>query len=369
MTIALTVLLSLLSLGILAGRIYEILKLTDAETGFFIYKGIVFNPYILVIFIVITVCCAVLIFGGNKKVQPFFSQSSKIIALASGVMFLIYGVMSAGYGITPIFVIAGGTGLVLLGAFELKPNVNAANIAMVVLFVVFIAGLSLDVIIFNVSTIYNVEFIKNALSYMSAGLFLLFVMKNVFAPNVYSAMLLYITGIVAFVMCGVMNIADIIVMAVNGQAVLPQLFFNAGFGFFGFFAFDNAISVMPKKIIQAEAENTTEFYSKQESISAEVQSKEYCDTEATSDYKKYTEIISEDKTESEDSDELQQKAEPSEVLSGTSDTQEIAENDINYIQEDVKKSVKKFVFTKNSDIKEIHSSKDNTKVVYKRPKN
>lgn len=369
MTIALTVLLSLLSLGILAGRIYEILKLTDPQTGFFIYKGIVFNPYILVIFTVITICCAVLIFGGNKKVKPFFSQSSKIIALASGAMFLIYGVMSAGDGITSVFIIAGGIALVLMGIFELKPSVNAVNIATVVLIVVFIAGLCLDVIIFNVSTIHNIVFIKNALSYMAAGLFLLMVMKNVFAPSVYSGMLLYITGIIAFVMCGVMNIADIIAMAVDGQAVLPQLFFNAGFGFFGFFAFDNAISVMPKRIVQTDAENEPVHQLEQEEIPQEDSAENNIDETEDVLYKEYAAATA-DGIKTENSAELTEKSEMTEISEETSETQEFEEKSSpDSAQEDVKNTVKKFVFTKNGDVKELSSQKGSGKVVYKRPKN
>lgn len=369
MTIALTVLLSLLSLGILAGRIYEILKLTDPQTGFFIYKGIVFNPYILVIFTVITICCAVLIFGGNKKVKPFFSQSSKIIALASGAMFLIYGVMSAGDGITSVFIIAGGIALVLMGIFELKPSVNAVNIATVVLIVVFIAGLCLDVIIFNVSTIHNIVFIKNALSYMAAGLFLLMVMKNVFAPSVYSGMLLYITGIIAFVMCGVMNIADIIAMAVDGQAVLPQLFFNAGFGFFGFFAFDNAISVMPKRIVQTDAENEPVHQLEQEEIPQEDSAENNIDETEDVLYKEYAAATA-DGIKTENSAELTEKSEMTEISEETSETQEFEEKSSpDSAQEDVKNTVKKFVFTKNGDVKELSSKKGSGKVVYKRPKN
>lgn len=369
MTIALTVLLSLLSLGILAGRIYEILKLTDPQTGFFIYKGIVFNPYILVIFTVITICCAVLIFGGNKKVKPFFSQSSKIIALAAGVMFLIYGVMSAGDGITSVFIIAGGIALVLMGIFELKPSVNAVNIATVVLIVVFIAGLCLDVIIFNVSTIHNIVFIKNALSYMAAGLFLLMVMKNVFAPSVYSGMLLYITGIIAFVMCGVMNIADIIAMAVDGQAVLPQLFFNAGFGFFGFFAFDNAISVMPKRIVQTDAENEPVHQLEQEEIPQEDSAENNIDETEDVLYKEYAAATA-DGIKTENSAELTEKSEMTEISEETSETQEFEEKSSpDSAQEDVKNTVKKFVFTKNGDVKELSSQKGSGKVVYKRPKN
>jgi len=283
---------------------------------------------------------------------------------------LVYGVMSAGDGITSVFVIAGGIALVLMGIFGLRPAANAVNIAVVVLIVVFIAGLCLDVIIFNVSTIHNIAFIKNALSYMAAGLFLLFVMKNVFAPSVHSGMLLYITGIIAFVMCGVMNIADIIAMAVNGQAVLPQLFFNAGFGFFGFFAFDNAISVMPKRIVQTDAENEPVHQLEQEAIPQEEPAENNIDETEDVLYKEYAAATAADEIKAEYSAELTEKSEMTEISEETSDTQEFEEKSSpDSTQEDIKNTAKKFVFTKNGDVKELSSKKGSGKVVYKRPKN
>ena len=77
MSLTLTILLSLFSAGILAGRVYEILNLTDASTGFLLVNGIIMNPYILGIFAVITLCCGILIFGSYKTVKPYYSKSSK----------------------------------------------------------------------------------------------------------------------------------------------------------------------------------------------------------------------------------------------------------------------------------------------------
>ena len=49
MSLGLTVLICICSVGILAGRIYEILRLTDIETGFLITEGIALNPVLLVL--------------------------------------------------------------------------------------------------------------------------------------------------------------------------------------------------------------------------------------------------------------------------------------------------------------------------------
>ena len=154
MTTGLMVLIGLLSAGILAGRVYEILKLTDETTGFFLYKGIVFNPYILIIFIIITVCCAVLIFGNCKNSRPFFSHTSKLIAVAAAVMFLIYGMMAVTNVTFAPFVIAGAVVFAIIGTVGLKADAGIADIAAVALSVVFTVGLCLDVIIFNVNSDY-----------------------------------------------------------------------------------------------------------------------------------------------------------------------------------------------------------------------
>ena len=247
MAVFLTVLLSGLSLGMLAGRIYEVLNLTDAATGFFYYRGIVFTPYILGLFVIITLCCGVIIFGDKKDETPFFSHSSRIIAVASGAMFIVYSVMSYGTNIGFWFTLAGGVALVLLGIFELHNKGGIIDILISVLLVVFVIGRSLDAIIFDVYTVHNIKFTQNALTTVCSGMFFLAVFKNIFAPQAKSRMLLYITGMLAAIMCGIMNIADIVCMAVNDAIILPDLFIHAGFAFLGFFAFDNAISSIPSK--------------------------------------------------------------------------------------------------------------------------
>ena len=271
MAVFLTILLSTLSLGILAGRVYEILNLTDAATGFFYYKGIVFTPHILLLFLLTVVCCGIIIFGDRKDDTPFFSHSSRIIAVAAGAMLVVFGVMSRAEGISFVFSIAGGAALVLLGIFELHNKGGFADILISVLIVVFVAGLSLDAIVFDVYTINNIHFTQKALGSVCASLFFMAMMKNIFAPAAKSRMLLYITGMLAAVMCGVMSVADIICMAVTDAIVLPDLFFSAGFAFLGFFAFDNAISALPasgrQKCEEDEdlsEENDVKLYTKSE---------------------------------------------------------------------------------------------------------
>ena len=69
MAVGLSILVCLLSVGMLAGRIYEILYLTDSSTGFLVTKGIALNPVLTAIFAVIVICCAVILFGKELSVD------------------------------------------------------------------------------------------------------------------------------------------------------------------------------------------------------------------------------------------------------------------------------------------------------------
>ena len=133
MAISLTIIVCILSAGILAGRIYEILKLTDPQTGFFIYKGIVLNPVIISVFTVIVICCGIIILGDNKEVKPFFSKTSKIIAAAAGAMFFVYGAMALQSDKTVIFMMCGAVALIITGIVGLKSKAGIADIAVIVL--------------------------------------------------------------------------------------------------------------------------------------------------------------------------------------------------------------------------------------------
>ena len=358
MTIGLTVLLGLLSAGILAGRVYEILKLTDTQTGFFLYKGIVFSPYILIIFAIITVCCGIIIFGDRRNEQPFFSQSSKIIAVAAGAMFLIYGVMAVNSTAIAPFTVIGALAMLIIGTAGLKPKADAVNIAAVVLTVIFIVGLCLDVIVFNVSTIYNIEFTKNALSYIAAALFLMCVMKNVYRPGAKSKMLLYVTGMLAFLFCGVMNIADIIAMAVKGKAVLPDLFFHAGFGFLGFFALDNAISVTSARKSVTDSAQTpeaeTDLQIPAEETDTDTAQEISPDSKLEEDFEENIKTIF--KADSAGQQEYaEEKAYTFKAEQSSEKTEEMPAG--------------KVVFSKGGFYQKEPAAKDSRKVVYKKPKN
>lgn len=247
MATAVTVLIGILSAGLLAGRIYELLRLIDPATGFFIYKGIVFNPVVLALFAVIVICCGVLVFGDEKTQSSFFSKSSRPIAVAAGVMFLAFAVSGFMAGGVPVVSAAAAVAMLTIGIAGLSVAVSVKNILAILSAMVFFIGSCLEVIVGNVCTIHNIEFTKNALCTVAAGLLLVAVMKNIWSPSKYSKMLIYIAGVLAFAMCGIMHIADIVNIAATASVQPQQLLLHAGYAFVGIYGLDNAVSALPKK--------------------------------------------------------------------------------------------------------------------------
>lgn len=260
MSLILSLLLSLCSVGILAGRIYEILKLTNIETGFLITEGIALNPVLLGLFVLITICCGVLIFGREKDPAPFFSESSGIIADVAGVAFIAYGIMVIADSSSAVFMIAGSLALFLIGLTGLGHK--AKDAATIILLTAFVAGMCLDVIIFDVYSIYYTEFMHKVLSYLTIILVIIAVLKNVYAPSKFSKMLLYISGFMCFAFSGMLSIAELICFLASGYGFSVEVVKDIALAAFGIYALDNALSVIPKKNSAVyEKENTEEISS------------------------------------------------------------------------------------------------------------
>lgn len=324
MSLILSVLICLLSIGIMAGRVYEILSLTDSATGFLITKGIALNPVLLAIFVVITICCGVIIFGGEKNAEPFFSKSSGIIAAAAGVMLVVFGTMQMKQSVMAVLLIVGGAGWFLLGVTDLGKKIKDGVI--VVLLTVFVAALCLDIIIFDVYSIYYTEFMHRVLSHISVVLVILAVLKNVYAPSRFSKIFLYVSGFICFAFSGMLAVADIICIIAQGTLEYSEIVKNMVFFLIGIYALDNALSLLPKGRKTAEEADFTEY-------SEQADCAEYAEKEAVFVNKKTEEIYV-----------TQDLEKPAEVT--------------------VKDNKEKMIF-KGDKL----SSAKNEKIVYKKPKN
>lgn len=245
MSLTLTILLSLISAGILAGRVYEILNLTDAATGFLLVKGVVLSPYILGLLAVIVVCCGVIIFSQFKVVEPYYSSTSKYTAFIAGIAMAAAGGFALKAEAVAPFIMAGGVALIAIAVAGLGKK--KSDYIVMVLLLVFAAGLCMDVVTFNVSSYHNTVFLQNVLSYICMIAFMLTVLKNVYMPARFSRMMLYIAGMLSFAICSMMNLADVICYIITGGQSIAYLIKGIAFTLFGIYAFDNAVSAIPDK--------------------------------------------------------------------------------------------------------------------------
>ena len=115
----------------------------------------------------------------------------------------------------------------------------------------------LDVIIFDVYSIYYTEFMHKVLAYITIILAILAVLKNVYAPSKFSKMLLYISGFMCFAFSGMLSIAELICFLASGYGFSVEVVKDIALAAFGIYALDNSLSVIPKKNSAVyEKENT-----------------------------------------------------------------------------------------------------------------
>lgn len=268
MAVILNLIIFALSAGVMCGRVFEILNLTDHKTGFLMYQGIVFNPYILLILFIIIVCSGILLLGGRKSINSFHAEKLGLLSALCGLFFFSYGVISINLDPLAKFLIAGGLGFITMGIFGLKNNIISKITAL--LLIVGMIGMCLDVVLFDVYSIQNIEFLKNALAYLSTMLFLMFVFKNAFAPSKYSKVMLYVFSQTAFLMCGAMNIADVAAKIIMGNTSITNMVFNLPFIFLGIYAFATGIAVSVSKDSKKQKNDEEEFYLEQDYVQPQI---------------------------------------------------------------------------------------------------
>lgn len=244
MTIILNALLIIISIGIFAGRMYEILYITDMQTNFLLHKGIIFNPYILPIFIIIALCCGILILGGLKTKKKFFPSHGSFLLALSALFFIISGVTSkTSGGLQAVFTIFGIVGLLLLSLLSLKGK--PYEILIVLFLTIFSIGGCIDSIVLNVSSINNTVFLTSALTNIAITLFLLLLYKNAYAPSKSSRMFLYVGGYICFAVTGMLNAAQLTAQLMSSEFALSLSSRYIAYIFIGLYGLAAALQCRP----------------------------------------------------------------------------------------------------------------------------
>ena len=252
MTAFLNILLMLMSGFFFSGRLYELLFLVDEQTNFLLYKGIASSPFIIFIILLITICCGIIIFSGTKPKENVNVASAGSFAVLSGLLFAVGGLLQLVFSKGPfvsklyfIFLIAGGAGLLLLGLGGLKGKKK--EIPAVVLITLMCIGSCLDVIILNVSSIYDTAFLMKGLSAIVTFIFFLMLFKITYAPAKHTAMGLYIFGVLSFVITSTSYGAAIIGEISRASLSLPEMIQYFAFAVLGLYGLLVAFAALPTK--------------------------------------------------------------------------------------------------------------------------
>ena len=259
MTTILNVLFTVVALLFFAGRLYEIIGLTDVTTGFLTGKAVVTSPFMMIIILVMAVCIGVIMFAGETESKKMKKMPVGIFGYVSGFFFIAGGVISSvncfrfggfiGYHIMEIL---GGVGLILLGMQNLRGK-KSERIPMV-LIILLCVGVCLNAMVYEIKTVQDTEFMMRTLTGVTSLLFFTTLFKNAIVSDKTTKMLLYISARVNFVIAGAGGLAAVAGNFVTGMSSFPQQLYNVGFAVLGIYSLFVAFLISPQTVAQEESE-------------------------------------------------------------------------------------------------------------------
>ena len=233
-----------------AGRIYELLNLTDFTTGFLSAKGIVANPLTVALIVLVAVCCGVIIFSGKGAPQKR-KYATGLPWFISGMLFIagaIFSIMDTfkhgGFLGFDIAIIIASAGVLWLGILDIKGK-KREKIPFLLTMLLPVA-FCLNSVIYEVSTVHNSLYTMRVLSYMSLLVFLLMLFKSVYRPDSKSDGMLFSAALVnvAFSLFGIGAVA--ICSLVKRSIDLGGLMSDLGFVVMGVYSLTVSLIVLAK---------------------------------------------------------------------------------------------------------------------------
>ena len=251
MSIILNVMLVAVAVFFFAGRLYEIIALTDTATGFIVGKAVVTSGFMMAIICIMAVCCGVIMFSGNYTGKKMKKMPVGVFGYAAGFFFIAGGIISSincfrfggfiGYHILEIL---GGIGLVMLGISHIRGKKN--EILPMLFTVLMCIGVCLNSIVYEIKTIRDTDYMMRTLAGVTALLFFIMLFKNIIFPDKTAKMMLYITAQLNFTFGGIGSLAAVIGNLVNGTSDFPQMLYNLGFVVLGVYSLFIAFLISPE---------------------------------------------------------------------------------------------------------------------------
>ncbi len=257
MTLFLNVLFVLVSVMYMTGRLYEISSLMDVTTGFITGSPVVSSALMMVIICVIALCCGVIMFSAEKNTKRIRQMPVGILGIMAGVFFVAGGIVNSlncfkygGFILYHGMEILGGVGLVLLGIMNIRGK--SREKVPVVLTLMIPIGVCMNSILHEIRPLADTDFLMRSLAGLMSLVFFMLLFKMAYAPNKITKLLLYVFSLINFVFTGIGSLAAVLGSIITATVNFPQLLYNVGFIFIGFYSIFIAFFISPSKIRYSE---------------------------------------------------------------------------------------------------------------------
>lgn len=253
MTVFLNILFVVMSVLFFAGRLYEVIFLLEEGTNFLSRGGIVTTPLMIGIVFLISVCCGVIIYADKKPQNKKLKIPVGIFGGGAAVLFIITSVLN----IIRIFTVTGGflgydimmilasAGLMLYGMKGIKGK-KSEKLPMV-LTILFPLAMCMNAVILNVQPISDTFFLYRSLAAITNLLFFLLLFKNAYSPSPVARPMLYVSGLMNFLISTAATLAGLIGGMVTSSLALSDILMNIGLILIGSFSLFTSFYIVPVK--------------------------------------------------------------------------------------------------------------------------
>lgn len=253
MTVFLNLLFVLVAVLFFAGRLYEVIFLLEEGTGFLSQSGIVTTPLMLVIVLLISICCGVLIYADKRPQDKKLKIPVSFFGFGAAVLFVITSILN----LIRIFTVTGGflgydfmmilasAGLAMYGMKGIKGK-KSEKLPMV-LTIMFPIAMCMNAVVINVQPIADTFFFYRSLSAVTNLIFFILLFKNAYSPSYLARPMLYVSGLMNFLISTAATLAGIIGGIAAMDMPLADITMNLALVIIGAYSLFTAFYIMPSE--------------------------------------------------------------------------------------------------------------------------
>ena len=234
-----------------AGRLFDLLSVTDIATGYMSAAPVVSKPLMIVLVFIVAACCTVFVrprLINQKKIKArtpgIFGAFTGAFLIAAAVFNIINTFKWGGFLGFDIAIILGSVSLIFLSFTDIKGK--KYETLPFILTVAAFASVCLNSVIIDIGTVNNTIYFFKNIAFINTFIFVLLLFKSIYAPAKYTKMSLYFVSLVNFVFSCLCMLA-LLVAYVSKLGFEPRVvFLYAGYISMGLYSMTLAFSLTKK---------------------------------------------------------------------------------------------------------------------------